>query len=440
MRNYATQMDAAKRGIVTPEIETVARKENRPVEFIMERVAKGTIAIPANINHKSLSAEAVGDGTRVKINVNLGISGDCKDYEMELRKVRMAIDMGAESIMDLSNYGKTNTFRKQLIDMSPAMIGTVPMYDAIGYLEKDLLEITAKDFLRVVEAHAQEGVDFMTIHAGINRRAVEAFMREGRKMNIVSRGGSLLFAWMQMTGNENPFFEYYDDVLDILRRYDVTISLGDALRPGCIDDASDAGQISELIELGNLAKRAWDKDVQVMIEGPGHMAMNEIAANMQMEKRICHGAPFYVLGPLVTDIVPGYDHITSAIGGAIAAQAGANFLCYVTPAEHLRLPDENDVREGIVASKIAAHAADIALGLPGARDRDNAMAEARHKLDWPAQFALALDPEKAQRFYEQVPPTERHTCSMCGKMCAVRTTNMILEGKKVEFCSEKGSC
>ena len=440
MRNYATQMDAAKRGIVTPEIETVARKENRPVEVIMERVAKGTIAIPANINHKSLSAEAVGDGTRVKINVNLGISGDCKDYEMELRKVRMAIDMGAESIMDLSNYGKTNTFRKQLIDMSPAMIGTVPMYDAIGYLEKDLLEITAQDFLRVVEAHAREGVDFMTIHAGINRRAVEAFMREGRKMNIVSRGGSLLFAWMQMTGNENPFFEYYDDVLDILRRYDVTISLGDALRPGCIDDASDAGQISELIELGNLAKRAWDKDVQVMIEGPGHMAMNEIAANMQMEKRICHGAPFYVLGPLVTDIAPGYDHITSAIGGAIAAQAGANFLCYVTPAEHLRLPDENDVREGIVASKIAAHAADIALGLPGARDRDNAMAEARHKLDWPAQFALALDPEKAQRFYEQVPPTERHTCSMCGKMCAVRTTNMILEGKKVEFCSEKGSC
>ena len=440
MRNYATQMDAAKRGIVTPEIETVAKKENRPVEFIMERVAKGTIAIPANINHKSLSAEAVGDGTRVKINVNLGISGDCKDYEMELRKVRMAVDMGAESIMDLSNYGKTNTFRKQLIDMSPAMIGTVPMYDAIGYLEKDLLEITAQDFLKVVEAHAKEGVDFMTIHAGINRRAVEAFMREGRKMNSVSRGGSLLFAWMKMTGNENPFFEYYDEVLDILRRYDVTISLGDALRPGCIDDASDAGQISELIELGNLAQRAWAKDVQVMIEGPGHMAMNEIAANMQMEKRLCHGAPFYVLGPLVTDIAPGYDHITSAIGGAIAAQAGANFLCYVTPAEHLRLPDENDVREGIVASKIAAHAADIALGLPGARDRDNAMADARHKLDWPAQFALALDPEKAERFYNQVPPTERHTCSMCGKMCAVRTTNMILEGKEVKFCSEKGAC
>ncbi|MDO4271061.1 MAG: phosphomethylpyrimidine synthase ThiC [Eubacteriales bacterium] len=440
MRNYATQMDAAKRGIVTPEIETVARKENRSTQYIMERVAKGTIAIPANVNHKSLSAEAVGDGTRVKINVNLGISGDCKDYEMEMRKVKMAVEMGAESIMDLSNYGKTNTFRNKLIEYSPAMIGTVPMYDAIGYLEKDLLEITAQDFLKVVEAHAKEGVDFMTIHAGINRRAVEAFMREGRKMNIVSRGGSLLFAWMQMTGNENPFFEFYDDVLDILRKYDVTISLGDALRPGCIDDASDAGQISELIELGNLTRRAWDRDVQVMVEGPGHMAMNEIAANMQMEKRLCHGAPFYVLGPLVTDIAPGYDHITSAIGGAIAAQNGANFLCYVTPAEHLRLPDEADVREGIVASKIAAHAADLALGLPGARDRDNAMAEARHKLDWDAQFALALDPEKAERFYNQVPPTERHTCSMCGKMCAVRTTNLILEGKKVEFCSEKGAC
>ncbi|WNX83850.1 phosphomethylpyrimidine synthase ThiC [Agathobaculum sp. NTUH-O15-33] len=440
MRNYATQMDAAKRGIVTPEMETVAKKENRTAEYIRARVAKGTIAIPANVNHKSLSAEAVGDGTRVKINVNLGISGDAKDYELEMRKVKLAIDMGAESIMDLSNYGKTNTFRNKLIDYSPAMIGTVPMYDAIGYLEKDLLEITAQDFLKVVEAHAKEGVDFMTIHAGINRRSVETFMREGREMNIVSRGGSLLFAWMQMTGNENPFFEYYDEVLDILRAYDVTISLGDALRPGCLKDASDHGQIAELIELGHLTERAWARDVQVMVEGPGHMAMNEIAANMVMEKRLCHGAPFYVLGPLVTDIAPGYDHITSAIGGAIAASSGANFLCYVTPAEHLRLPDLDDVREGIAASKIAAHAANIALGLPGARDRDDAMAAARHKLDWEEQFSLALDPEKAERFYHQVPPTERHTCSMCGKMCAVRTTNLILEGKKVEFCSEQGAC
>jgi phosphomethylpyrimidine synthase len=259
-------------------------------------------------------------------------------------------------------------------------------------------------------------------------------------MNIVSRGGSLLFAWMEMTGNENPLYEYYDDVLDILYNYDVTISLGDALRPGCIDDSSDAGQISELIELGNLAQRAWDKNVQVMIEGPGHMAMNEIAANMQLEKRICHNAPFYVLGPLVTDIFPGYDHITSAIGGAIAAANGADFLCYVTPAEHLRLPDLQDVKDGIVASKIAAHAADIAKGIPHARDLDNAMADARHKLDWDEMFKVAFDPEKARNYFESVPPKDRHSCSMCGKMCAVRTTNLILDGKKVNFTKIDTDC
>lgn len=434
--NYKTQMEAAKKGIITKEMQTVAEKENLPAEKIMELVAKGTVCIPANINHKSLSAWGIGDGLKTKINVNLGISGDSVDYDREMDKVKMAVAFGAEAIMDLSNYGKTNTFRQKLIEYSPAMIGTVPMYDAIGYLEKDLLEIKAEDFLKVVEAHAKEGVDFMTIHAGINRRAVEALKRDKRRMNIVSRGGSLLFAWMEMTGNENPFFEYYDKVLDILREYDVTISLGDALRPGCIDDSTDAAQISELIELGNLTKRAWDRDVQVMVEGPGHMAMNEIAANMRLQKRLCHGAPFYVLGPLVTDIAPGYDHITSAIGGAIAATAGANFLCYVTPAEHLRLPDLNDVKEGIIASKIAAHAADIANGLPGARDIDNKMADARHKLDWEEMFKYAIDPEKARAYYESTPVAERHTCSMCGKMCAVRTTNLILEGKKVTFCSE----
>ena len=437
MKNYKTQMEAAKKGIVTPEMETVAKKENINVKALMQSVAMGEIAIPANINHTSLSAEGIGTRLRTKINVNLGISGDCKDYSLEMQKVDMALEFGAEAIMDLSNYGKTNVFRKELIKKSTAMIGTVPMYDAIGYLEKDLLEITAQDFLKVVKAHAEEGVDFMTIHAGINRRAVEAFRREGRRMNIVSRGGSLLFAWMEMTGRENPFFEYYDDVLEILREYDVTISLGDALRPGCIDDSTDAGQIAELIELGNLTKRAWEKDVQVMVEGPGHMAMNEIAANMRLQKRLCHNAPFYVLGPLVTDIAPGYDHITSAIGGAIAAASGADFLCYVTPAEHLRLPDVNDVREGIVASRIAAHAADIAKGIKGARDIDNAMSEARHNTDWEKMFSLAIDGKKAREYFESVPPADRHTCSMCGKMCAVKTTNMILEGKKVEFCSEK---
>lgn len=435
--DYKTQMEAAKKGIITPQMKAVAAKEYMEEEKLRELVACGTVAIPANINHKSLSPEGIGSGLRTKINVNLGISGDAKNYDIEMEKVKLSVKFGAEAIMDLSNYGKTNKFRTKLIEMSPAMIGTVPMYDAIGYLEKDLLDITAKDFLKVVEAHAKEGVDFMTIHAGINKRCVEAFKRDKRKMNIVSRGGSLLFAWMEMTGNENPFYEYYDEVLDILREYDVTISLGDALRPGCIDDSTDAGQISELIELGALTQRAWDKDVQVMIEGPGHMAMNEIAANMQIQKRICHNAPFYVLGPLVTDIFPGYDHITSAIGGAIAAANGADFLCYVTPAEHLRLPDADDVKEGIIASKIAAHAADIAKGIPHARDIDNKMADARHRLDWDEMFKIAVDPEKAQRFFEQTPPADRHTCSMCGKMCAVRTTNMILDGKKVEFCSEK---
>ena len=430
-------MEAAKKGIITPEMKTVAEKEYKTPEEIMQSVAKGEVCIPCNINHTSISAEGIGAGLRTKINVNLGISGDCKNYDVEMQKVDMALKFGAEAIMDLSNYGKTNTFRQELIKKSPAMIGTVPMYDAIGYLEKDLLEITAEDFLKVVRAHAEEGVDFMTIHAGINRRAVEAFMRDKRKMNIVSRGGSLLFAWMMMTGNENPFYEYYDKVLDILEEFDVTISLGDALRPGCIDDATDAGQISELIELGALTERAWARNVQVMVEGPGHMAMNEIAANMKLQKRICHNAPFYVLGPLVTDIFPGYDHITSAIGGAIAAASGADFLCYVTPAEHLRLPDINDVKEGIIASRIAAHAADIAKGIPHARDKDNEMAEARHKVDWDKMFEIAVDGEKARAYFESTPPADRHTCSMCGKMCAVRTTNMILEGKKVEFCTEK---
>lgn len=437
MREYKTQKEAAGKGILTPEMKIVAEKEHMEPEKLMALVAKGEVAIPCNVRHTSISPEGIGGGLRTKINVNLGISGDCKNYEEEMKKVDMALKFGAEAIMDLSNYGKTNTFRRELIRKSPAMIGTVPMYDAIGYLEKDLLEITAEDFLKVVRAHAEEGVDFMTIHAGINRRAVEAFMRDKRKMNIVSRGGSLLFAWMMMTGKENPFYEYYDEVLDILREYDVTISLGDALRPGCIDDSSDAGQISELIELGNLTKRAWEKDVQVMVEGPGHMAMNEIEANMRLQKRICHNAPFYVLGPIVTDVAPGYDHITSAIGGAIAAAGGADFLCYVTPAEHLRLPDLEDVKEGIIASKIAAHAADIAKGVPGARAWDNKMAEARHKVDWEEMFRLSLDGEKARTYFESTPPSDRHTCSMCGKMCAVRTTNMILEGKEVRFCTEK---
>ncbi len=431
--NYKTQMEAAKKGIITKEMQIVSQKEGVDLEILRDRIAAGTIAIPANRLHKSLSPEGIGEGLKTKINVNLGVSGDCADYGREFEKVKLSIDLGVEAIMDLSNYGKTNTFRQELVDYSPAMIGTVPIYDAIGYLEKDLMDISAKDFLKVVEAHAKQGVDFMTIHAGINKRAVGSFKNSKRLTNIVSRGGSLLFAWMEMTGNENPFYEYYDDVLDILYEHDVTISLGDALRPGSIHDSSDAGQITELIELGQLTKRAWARNVQVLVEGPGHMAMNEIAANMILQKRLCHGAPFYVLGPLVTDIAPGYDHITSAIGGAIAAANGADFLCYVTPAEHLRLPDLSDVKEGIIASKIAAHAADIAKGIPGARDIDNKMSDARGRIDWEEMFSYALDPKKAREYFESAPPSDKHSCSMCGKMCAMRTTNKILNGERVEI-------
>ena len=433
---YTTQMDAARKGIVTEELRKVAEKEHFEVNELMALVAEGKAAIPANKNHRCLDPNGIGSMLRTKINVNLGTSRDCKDLDMELEKVNYAVGMGAESIMDLSSWGDTQKFRRKLTAECPAIIGTVPIYDAVVYYHKPLKDITTEEWLKIVEMHAEDGVDFMTIHVGINRRTAQRFKENKRLMNIVSRGGSIIFAWMEMTGQENPFYEYFDDVLDILREFDVTISLGDALRPGCLDDSTDAGQIAELIELGALAQRAWDKDVQVMIEGPGHMAMNEIAANMRLEKRICHEAPFYVLGPLVTDIFPGYDHITSAIGGAIAAANGADFLCYVTPAEHLRLPDANDVKEGIIASRIAAHAADIAKGVPHARDLDNQMAEARHKVDWEAMFQIAVDPDKARAYFESTPPSDRHTCSMCGKMCAVRTTNLILEGKKVEFCSE----
>jgi phosphomethylpyrimidine synthase len=430
---YKTQMDAARNGFVTKEMKIVAEKEQMEEQTLCKLVACGQIAIPANRNHISLSAEGVGTGLRTKVNVNLGISGDCRNYDLEMKKVRLALAFGCESIMDLSNYGKTNSFRKELISSSTAMVGTVPIYDAVGYLEKELSEITAADFLNVVEVHAKEGVDFMTIHAGLNRRAIDCFKRDQRLTNIVSRGGALLFAWMEMTGNENPFFQYYDELLDLLREYDVTISLGDALRPGSIADSTDAAQIGELVELGNLTKRAWEKDVQVIVEGPGHMAINEIAANVTLQKRLCHNAPFYVLGPLVTDIAPGYDHITAAIGGAIAAAQGADFLCYVTPAEHLRLPELEDVREGIIASRIAAHAADIAKGIPYARDWDNKMSEARRKLDWEEMFRNAIDSEKARTYFESMPPTNEHSCSMCGKMCAMKTTNDILAGNTVEL-------
>lgn len=436
-----TQIDFARAGVVTPQMAAVAAAEGREPEDIRAAVATGRIAIPANIHHASLAPAGVGSTLEgvplsTKVNVNLGISGDLADEALEWEKVDVALELGADAIMDLSNSGKTRAFRRALVEKSPAMIGTVPMYDAIGYLEKALIAITPEDFLEVVRAHAEDGVDFVTIHAGMNRRVIESFKETGRLTNIVSRGGSLIFAWMEATGRENPFYEYYDEVLAILHEHDVCISIGDAMRPGSGYDATDAGQIAELIEIGKLTRRAWDAGVQVMVEGPGHMALDEIAANMKLEKRLCHEAPFYVLGPLVTDIAPGYDHITAAIGGALAASNGASFLCYVTPAEHLRLPDEADVREGIVAFKIAAHAADVAKGLPGARDWDDKMAAARKALDWEAMFDLAIDPEKARRYRAQAAPEKEDTCSMCGNFCAVKNMNRILDGEVVDVFDE----
>lgn len=433
---YTTQMDAARKGIITGEMEAAAKKEQMDVHELMALMAKGQAIIPCNKRHTSLEPNAIGSMLRTKINVNLGISRDCKDMDMEIEKVNNAVKMGAESIMDLSSYGDTRTFRRRLTTECPAIIGTVPIYDAVVYYHKPLKEITSQQWLDIVRMHAEDGVDFMTIHCGINKETAGRFKRNKRLTNIVSRGGSIIFAWMEMTGQENPFYEHYDEILDICREYDITMSLGDACRPGCIQDASDISQIEELITLGELTKRAWEKDVQVMVEGPGHMPLDQIAANMKIQQTLCQGAPFYVLGPLVTDIAPGYDHITAAIGGAMAATYGASFLCYVTPAEHLRLPNLDDVKEGIIASRIAAHAADIAKGVKGAADWDNKMSAARKRLDWEEMFQLCLDPEKARRYREEAKPEKEDTCSMCGNFCAVKNMNRILEGEIVNIYDE----
>lgn len=433
-----TQIDFARAGQITPQMKEVAEREHRDPEYIRERVADGRIAIPANIVHikKGMRAFGVGEGLSTKVNVNLGISGDKADAAEEWKKVKIAEDFGADAIMDLSNSGKTRQFRQQLIDETPLMVGTVPMYDAIGYMEKPLVKLTKDDLFEVVRAHAEDGVDFMTIHCGINKSVTKTFKETGRLMNIVSRGGSLLFGWMEVTGNENPFYEFYDELLEICHEYDVTISLGDSCRPGCLYDSNDATETAEMIELGKLCKRAWAAGVQVMVEGPGHMALDEIAANMKLQKRLCHNAPFYVLGPLVTDIGVGYDHITAAIGGAISASSGADFLCYVTPAEHLCLPNAQDVLDGLMATKIAAHAADIAKKVPHARDMDDKMGQARRKLDWNAMWKCALDPVTGKKRYEESPAATEGTCTMCGKMCAVRTVNKVFEGTTIDLGME----
>ncbi len=436
--SYATQMEAARAGVVTPQMQAVAQKEGRDPAFIRDLVARGRVAIPANVHHAALDPNGIGFELRTKINVNLGTSRDWSDLDMEMSKARTAVALGAESIMDLSCCGDTRTFRRKLVAECPAIIGTVPIYDAVVHYHKPLGTITPQEWIDALRMHAEDGVDFVTLHCAMNRESAARIKRTGRVMNVVSRGGALMFAWMEMTGNENPFYERFDEVLDICRAHDVTISLGDSCRPGCLADAGDEAQTAELVTLGELVTRAWERDVQVIVEGPGHVPLDQVAAQMKLEQTVCHGAPFYVLGPLVTDVAPGYDHITAAIGGAVAATAGASFLCYVTPAEHLRLPDEADVREGIIAFRIAAHAADVAKGLPHARDWDDRMARARQRLDWEAQFAEAIDPEKARRYRAQAAPEEQQTCSMCGNFCSVKNMNDALAGLEVNVIEADG--
>lgn len=427
MTTYTTQMDAARQGIVTKQMQDVLASEAITESDLLTKMANGHIVIPANVNHTNLIGCGIGSGLRTKINVNLGVSEDCCDVEAELTKVHRSVELKADAIMDLSTFGDTRTFRKRTIEVCPAMIGTVPVYDAVARYGKNVGAITVDDFFDVVKMHAEDGVDFLTIHAGLNRTAVERLKNNPRLTHVVSRGGSLLLHWMDVNDAENPFFEHYDRLLEMCRKYDVTLSLGDGLRPGSLNDATDAAQIQELIVLGELTKRSWEADVQVMIEGPGHVPLNEVVSNMQIEKKLCHGAPFYVLGPIVTDIAPGYDHITSAIGGALAATYGADFLCYVTPAEHLRLPDQDDMKEGIIATRIAAHAADVAKGIPNAIDWDNKMSHARKQLDWEKMFDLAIDPEKARAYRASSQPIDKDVCTMCGDLCAVKRSREILE-------------
>lgn len=418
--NYATQMEAARKGIFTKQMEEVLKEESVSKEFLMTEMAAGRIVIPANKKHKNIVGKAVGNGLKTKVNVNLGVSEDECNNHLELEKVRTAIDMKADAIMDLSIYGDTRNFRTKLVEMSPVMLGTVPMYDAVAKYGKDIGRMTVEDLFEVVVEHCEDGIDFLTIHAGLNLECVKRIQNNPRLTHIVSRGGSILYEWMLINKKENPFYEHFDRLLDICREYDVTLSLGDGLRPGSLKDATDAPQIQELLILGELTKEAWKKDVQVMIEGPGHVPFNEIAGNMMLEKKLCHGAPFYILGPIVTDVAPGYDHITSAIGGTLAATHGADFLCYVTPAEHLRLPDLQDMKDGIIASRIAAHAADIANGVKGAIDWDHEMSKARGELNWKRMFELAIDPEKAREYRKASSPENEEVCTMCGDLCPIK--------------------
>ncbi|MEI6208719.1 MAG: phosphomethylpyrimidine synthase ThiC [Desulfuromonadales bacterium] len=419
-----TQLEYARRGLITEKMQLAAVAEGVAPEFIRDGIAAGTIVICHNIKHSGGTPLPVGSGLRTKVNANIGSSSDDTDMQKELEKARTAVKYGADAIMDLSTGGPVDEIRKAIIAETSVCIGSVPLYqaavDAVRVKNKAIVDMTVDDIFAGIIKHAEDGVDFITVHCGVTRSTVERMKNEGRLMDVVSRGGAFTIEWMSYNHQENPLFEHFDKLLEITKQYDMTLSLGDGFRPGCLADATDRAQIHELIILGELTQRAQEAGVQVMIEGPGHVPLNQIQTNIQLQKRLCHGAPFYVLGPLVTDIAPGYDHITCAIGGAIAAAAGADFLCYVTPSEHLRLPDVQDVRDGVIASRIAAHAADIAKGVKGAMDKDIAMAKCRKKLDWEGQFSLALDPDKARELRDNSSMADHGACTMCGEFCAYK--------------------
>jgi len=429
-----TQIELAKRGIVSPEVKHVAEEEGVEVDFLLQGLIDGTIVIPANPNHKGLAPCGIGKGLKTKVNANIGTSPDSFDLERELAKLQAAINAGSDTVMDLSTGGDISAIRRAMIASSPLAIGTVPIYQAgIEAIEEygAIVNLSIEGIFSVIEEHAQDGVDFMTLHCGVTQASVARLKNQGRTTGIVSRGGAFLTGWILHNGKENPLYEYYDRLLDLARKYDFALSLGDGLRPGSIADATDRGQVEELIIIGELVKRAREADTQVFVEGPGHLPLDQIVANVQLEKSLCQGAPFYVLGPLVTDVGAGYDHISGAIGGAIAAAAGTDFLCYVTPAEHLSLPDPEDVKQGVIASRIAAHAADIVKGVKGAREWDERMSRARKEFDWATQAQLSLDPELSQRIHRKTPSNEK-TCSMCGKYCAMAVVEEYLRSPAIK--------
>lgn len=417
------ELEQARKGIVTRSMEMVASSEQVDTRVLLEGVAAGHIIIPRNRRHTSVAPCGIGKGLRTKINANIGTSKDHQDIGEELQKLAVAIEAGADTVMDLSTGGPLDDIRRAILRESTVPLGTVPIYQAVietVRANKPMVEMTDDALFEVIEKHARDGVDFITVHCGVTWESARRLHREGRLMDVVSRGGAFTVEWMSYNRKENPLYEHYDRLLSIAQEYDLTLSLGDGLRPGCLADATDRGQVQELIILGELAARAREKNVQVMIEGPGHVPIHQIATNIQLQKQLCHGAPFYVLGPLVTDIAPGYDHITSAIGGALAAAAGADFLCYVTPSEHLRLPTIEDVKNGVIASRIAAHAADIAKGVKGALEQDIRMARARKSLDWKGQIELSLDPKRAEQLRSSSTPADRDVCTMCGDLCAIK--------------------